>query len=32
MPNSIVESVLGHSVRGAGGMPLGAAAAPHAKG
>src|ERR687893_3075329 len=24
MPNSIVESVLGHSVRGAGGMPLGA--------
>jgi ubiquinol-cytochrome c reductase cytochrome b/c1 subunit len=32
MPNSIVESVLGHPVRGAGGMPLGAAAAPQAKG
>src|ERR671916_295265 len=32
MPNSIVESVLGHSVRGAGGMPLGAAAEPQAKG
>src|SRR5918998_832062 len=32
MPNSIVESVLGHPVRGAGGMPVGAAAAPQAKG
>ncbi len=32
MPNSIVESVLGHSVRGAGGMPVGAAAEPEAKG
>ena len=32
MPNSIVESVLGHSVRGAGGMPVGAAAEPQAKG
>jgi ubiquinol-cytochrome c reductase cytochrome b subunit len=32
MPNSIVESVLGHSVKGAGGMPVGAAAEPQAKG
>ncbi|MDQ4137026.1 MAG: cytochrome b N-terminal domain-containing protein, partial [Pseudomonadota bacterium] len=32
MPNSIVESVLGHPVRGAGGMPVGAAAEPQAKG
>jgi ubiquinol-cytochrome c reductase cytochrome b subunit len=32
MPNSIVESVLGHPVRGAGGMPIGAAAEPQAKG
>src|SRR5918998_1722961 len=28
MPNSIVESVLSHPVKGAGGMPVGAAAAP----
>jgi ubiquinol-cytochrome c reductase cytochrome b/c1 subunit len=32
MPNSIVESVLGHPVKGAGGMPVGAAAEPQAKG
>ncbi len=32
MPNSIAESVLGHSVRGAAGMPVGAAAEPQAKG
>jgi ubiquinol-cytochrome c reductase cytochrome b subunit len=32
MPNSIVESVLGHKVKGAGGMPVGAAAAPQTKG
>jgi len=32
MPNSIVESVLGRPVRGAGGMPVGAAAEPQAKG
>jgi ubiquinol-cytochrome c reductase cytochrome b/c1 subunit len=32
MPNSIVESVLGHPVRGAGGVPVGAAAEPQAKG
>jgi ubiquinol-cytochrome c reductase cytochrome b subunit len=32
MPNSIVESVLGHPVKGAGGMPVGAAAEPQARG
>ncbi|HEX5868130.1 MAG TPA: cytochrome b, partial [Beijerinckiaceae bacterium] len=32
MPNSIVESVLGRRVHGAGGMPIGAAAEPAAKG
>ena len=32
MPNSIVESVLGHPMKGAGGMPVGAAAEPQAKG
>jgi ubiquinol-cytochrome c reductase cytochrome b subunit len=32
MPNSIAESVLGHPVRGAAGMPVGAAAEPQAKG
>jgi ubiquinol-cytochrome c reductase cytochrome b/c1 subunit len=32
MPNSIAESVLGRPVRGAGGMPVGAAAEPQAKG
>jgi ubiquinol-cytochrome c reductase cytochrome b subunit len=32
MPNSIVESVLGHKVKGAGGMPVGAAAEPQTKG
>jgi ubiquinol-cytochrome c reductase cytochrome b/c1 subunit len=32
MPNSIVESVLGHRVHGAAGMPIGAAAEPSVKG
>jgi ubiquinol-cytochrome c reductase cytochrome b/c1 subunit len=32
MPNSIVESVLGHPVKGAAGMPVGAAAEPQARG